>query len=521
MSGLDLPDDGRGAAIVDWDRDGDLDVWLVNRSGPQLRFMRNEQSRSGVHFLALKLEGRHSNRDAIGARVELKMEGDATSQIQTVRAGDAYLAQSSKWLHFGTGADDQIEFVKVRWPGQRNEQVYTDLLIDRRYKLTQGETSVDESTPQPAEDLAINPKGIDDDSSPRGQRVLLTTPVPLPPLNFRLVGEEGQDLTSQDDRPATTGLGQRGAPTLINLWATWCQPCLRELAEFSRRYEDLRAAGISIVALSVDEVDLSRAADAVSVNAAVRAAQANFPFEVGQADENLLDQLQIAHDNLLDLHQPFPIPSSVLLDQDGRLMAIYKGPLDVNQLIGDVRSLGRSPPQRRESALPFPGRWSAAPRSPRLLKLASDMLDRGYLEAAEYYPRHHEAELAEDSEYAILLFNLGQQYTRRGEHQAAVAFYKRALQQRPALAPAYYNLGVTYAGTGQFDAALVCFEHADKHEPNQIDTRLALARTLIQLDRATEAVDILIATARLHPDNLAVRQELQRLRRSHSNQNGD
>ena len=42
VSGLDFADDGRAAATVDWDGDGDLDLWLKNRTGPQLRFMWND-----------------------------------------------------------------------------------------------------------------------------------------------------------------------------------------------------------------------------------------------------------------------------------------------------------------------------------------------------------------------------------------------------------------------------------------------------------------------------------------------
>jgi len=37
-TGLDLPDDGRGLALTDWDQDGDLDVWISNRTAPRLRF---------------------------------------------------------------------------------------------------------------------------------------------------------------------------------------------------------------------------------------------------------------------------------------------------------------------------------------------------------------------------------------------------------------------------------------------------------------------------------------------------
>ena len=72
ISGLDFEDDGRSVTQIDWDGDGDLDLWLANRSGPQLRFMRNEAGNQN-RWLALKLagNGKTTNRDAIGARVEV------------------------------------------------------------------------------------------------------------------------------------------------------------------------------------------------------------------------------------------------------------------------------------------------------------------------------------------------------------------------------------------------------------------------------------------------------------------
>ena len=56
VAGLDFADDGRGMVMVDWDHDGDLDVWLSNRTAPRLRFMRNNLPPRP--FLSIRLQGK-------------------------------------------------------------------------------------------------------------------------------------------------------------------------------------------------------------------------------------------------------------------------------------------------------------------------------------------------------------------------------------------------------------------------------------------------------------------------------
>ncbi len=105
VSGLDFLDDARTHALVDWDHDGDMDVWTANRTAPQMRLMRNDAPQRDHHFLAIRLEGSRSNRDAIGARVELVLnESPDQKIIKCLRAGEGFLGQSTKWLQFGLGS---------------------------------------------------------------------------------------------------------------------------------------------------------------------------------------------------------------------------------------------------------------------------------------------------------------------------------------------------------------------------------------------------------------------------------
>ena len=78
-SGFDFPDDGRSVSLVDWDLDGDLDVWLVNRTGPQARFLRNEASNEH-HFLAVRLQGTAIVR--LAPIVVVRYRGYSTSRLE-------------------------------------------------------------------------------------------------------------------------------------------------------------------------------------------------------------------------------------------------------------------------------------------------------------------------------------------------------------------------------------------------------------------------------------------------------
>ena len=87
LAGLDQDNDSRGVAVVDWDRDGALDLWVSNRDGSRVRFLRNTFAAEN-EFVSLSLEGKTVNRDAIGARVELLFGGDKRRSLsRTLRAG--------------------------------------------------------------------------------------------------------------------------------------------------------------------------------------------------------------------------------------------------------------------------------------------------------------------------------------------------------------------------------------------------------------------------------------------------
>jgi hypothetical protein len=103
---------GRGSSYADIDGDGDLDI-LFAPNGEPARLFRNEGGDLN-HWVRLRLVGRASNRDAIGARVLLKA-GPLEARRQLFPA-KGYLSSVELPLTFGLGAADQADSVTISWP---------------------------------------------------------------------------------------------------------------------------------------------------------------------------------------------------------------------------------------------------------------------------------------------------------------------------------------------------------------------------------------------------------------------
>ena len=127
------PKIGRGLALGDFDRDGDLDV-LVTTNGGTAYLYRND-SDAGFASLRIRLQGGPSNRDAIGAVV--KVFDDSGAQWQMVRSGSSYLSASDLALTFGLGRSGQASRVVVYWPSGRQQEA-KNLRAGRSYLWVEG-----------------------------------------------------------------------------------------------------------------------------------------------------------------------------------------------------------------------------------------------------------------------------------------------------------------------------------------------------------------------------------------------
>ena len=506
-SGLDFLDDGRGVAVTDWDQDGDLDLWIANRSGPQLRFLRNDV-RTENDYVSLRLVGRTVNRDGIGARVEVLSSGErgAVSEeldgpsggatvpnsalVMTLPAGDGYLSQSSKWLHFGLPAGTQVERVVVHWPGGEREE-FGGVRAGGRFRLTQG-TEQAELWPTRVGDVSLTATPVELPEDSERLRSFLAARIPAPLIRYHDFSGEQIEL----DRDP-------GGPVLLNFWASWCQPCLAELSELARGEDQLRAGGLNVLALSVDGLGENKSIDPARLKKLL--AELNYPFDAGQADARLVDKLELLYSELFSRQVALPVPSSFLIDSRGALAAVYLGPVNLDQLLGDLKNLNADPAELRRLAVPFPGRWYSAPRSVELAQIASRYAVAGYAEDAIPLYRsifQHDPNSAHaHNMLGISLFELD-------DHEQAERHYREALRLNPELVDAQYNLGLVLARRGKTEAAIANYRAAIRLSPDYFDAHWGLAMVL-ELDKQFEEASVAYSEAvRIKPRDPSLRRRL-------------
>ncbi len=111
----------RSSAIFDLDNDGDLDI-VTNEFNdvPQI-LVSDLAQQNTIHYLKIQLVGTVSNRNAIGARVEITSEGE--NQVRYLDGKSGYLSQSQLPLYFGLGDHHTVDRIQVLWPSGRRQTI--------------------------------------------------------------------------------------------------------------------------------------------------------------------------------------------------------------------------------------------------------------------------------------------------------------------------------------------------------------------------------------------------------------
>jgi len=482
VSGLDGLEDGRALARVDWDHDGDLDLVESARTSPRLRVLRNDLA-AGNGWLAVKLVGRAPNTGALGARVELALEGGPRARLcATRRAGEGFLAQSSAWLHFGLGAGRPRELT-VTWP-DGSVQSFAVARADRHLIVTQGEERAREwpapSVPElasrePASELAERESDAEPPSAT--QRLVCATPLPVPSLLVRAPGRERRILGVAPSGPRGTGRA-----LLIVLFSHTCAPCARELAGLSGERERLARAGLDVLALSVDpEEELEAVGRFLE--------RAGSPGTAAFVDPESLAVLDALAAALRDDYRHLPVPASFLVDALGRLQVVYAGPVSADVVLADLALADLDPSERDLAALPFPGRRVTAYEPTAPAWLAAALERRGRQQAArEVSLAAIETRAVEEAELQI---EFGKARVAQERFADAARHFERAIALEAGSAEAWKGLGYCRHRSGDLAGARAAYLEARALDPDDDRNRANLALLCADLgDRAAAEAEL-------------------------------
>lgn len=158
-----------------------------------------------------------------------------------------------------------------------------------------------------------------------GQRALqgaISAAAPPPPAGLA-VAQRGEraprfELASLDGGMAAVPDDYAGRPVLVNLWASWCGPCVREMPELERFARSQGPGGTWVVGIALDE--------AAAVEAFLRRVPVSYPV--------LLDAPGPADAGVRLGNPRGVLPYSVLLDRDGRVLKQKIGPFREGEIEG-------------------------------------------------------------------------------------------------------------------------------------------------------------------------------------------
>ncbi len=288
-SGIDSISDGRGAVFADFDNDGDTDVFLTTIQGRGRLLFRNNVGGLG-NWLRISLTGTRSGNDAYGAVVRIGIEDGVRTRLKA--GGSGYNAQADPRLLFGLGDAKQADWVEITWPSGAKQKLKA-VPANTSIAVTEGKdgyTVVKEKRFNLPDPLSREATQLSKLHAKKG--------APLP--DFTLHGKQVKPVKA---------LLQKGKVHLLNVWATWCVPCAREMPELQALQAE-HGDKLQVIGMSVDEAALDR-----KVSMLLKRRRITYPNY--RMDQKAVEALYNSKDVF--------VPLSVVVDDAGKVLDIFPG----------------------------------------------------------------------------------------------------------------------------------------------------------------------------------------------------
>ncbi|MBX7224104.1 MAG: TlpA family protein disulfide reductase [Blastocatellia bacterium] len=156
---------------------------------------------------------------------------------------------------------------------------------------------------------------------------VLAKPVAQPPATVG-EGTQAPELALPDLSGLPQSLsGYRGKIVVLNFWATWCGPCKQEMPVFVNAQNSYAAFGVQVIAAAADDV-----AKRDVVIKFVRENKLNFPVWLG-----------VTTDNMTRFGVGPGLPATVIIDREGKIAALFRGPVTEAMVVKQLEALGATP----------------------------------------------------------------------------------------------------------------------------------------------------------------------------------
>ncbi|HEX6544937.1 MAG TPA: FG-GAP-like repeat-containing protein [Bryobacteraceae bacterium] len=527
ISGFDFADDTRAFAITDFDGDGRPDLILKNRLGPQIRVLQNNCAGEN-QSIAIELEGTKSNRDAIGAKIEVLDAGPAI----WLSAESGYLSQHSKKLIIGLGKRDTPVTIKITWPSGLLEEV-GPLAIGYVYRITEGSkhwNSKPFSKPHRLDEKLINAE-----NTPKLHATWFKDRIPLPepvtgPCLVVLKGQESIpslsavpvkviDLGRSNTQRARWGIFRRylfdyrqelktplsflvdrdgnaakvypGVPSEATATADWKMlqgnTKIRQLP-FIGSYQlephrDYFKFAVAFLWEGQDEAALPYLHELVRRGSD----NARIPRLIGQIylQSGKLDEAEQYIRKALDINPEYA-------DAWSELGSVFEARKNIAQaLVCYQKALALQP-----------GLTYVQVNAAHAAEVSGDnqKAERYYREALKSDPKNADA-----------ANGLGLMLAKQAHYDEAKQLFQRAIEDRPDFASAINNLGVLYLNTGKSDDAVAAFEYGLKVAPDEDILYLNLGRVYARQGQMERARDVMQRLLARKPGNTLAERALREL----------
>ena len=293
VSGIDSMTDGRAGVFADFDNDGDLDVFSTTIQNQAHLLFRNNVGQDN-NFLRIALEGDEQiGLDAFGAVVRVKTSAGTLTKIKS--GGSGFISQHDSRLLFGLGKDARAEWIEVTWANGAVERFAADAARGATLLLKKGSgkaksISLDKANlPNPLTKAEIF-----------AQSLKIKVGSPLPDLAVKTMNGAASSVRKQF---------KPGRSTLINVWATWCVPCAKEMPELQRMRPQLAARGVDLIGINVDTEK------GANIKGYIAAKRVTYPNLIGSVAA--IEQIY-ATDEL-------SVPLTILVDDKGIVVELIPG----------------------------------------------------------------------------------------------------------------------------------------------------------------------------------------------------